>query len=80
MPSSFAGGEAVHYPDSTVRKTARFIQNPLAPGYPMGFWIGDVGTPNIFLGSSLFLLRQGSSSLESPCAPRYTRTETLPGW
>jgi hypothetical protein len=35
-------------PENTVRETALFIQNALAPGYPMGFWIGDVENPPIF--------------------------------
>jgi hypothetical protein len=35
-------------PENTAHKTARFIQNALAPGYPMGFWIGDAENPATF--------------------------------
>jgi hypothetical protein len=35
-------------PENTVRETALFIQHALAPGYPMGFWIGDAETPPTF--------------------------------
>jgi hypothetical protein len=42
-------------PENTVRETALFIQHALAPGYPMGFWIGDVENPaTFFLGHHHF--------------------------